>query len=88
MINSEKPIRFSAHALGYTARRGFTAADVETVIRNGKWSLADDGRFQAHMDFPFNADWNGRFYATRQVKPVFVENDTEIVVVTVYTYYF
>ncbi len=40
------------------------------------------------MDFPFNADWNGRFYATRQVKPVFVENDTEIVVVTVYTYYF
>jgi len=27
-------------------------------------------------------------YATKQVRPVFVEEATEIVVVTVYTYYF
>ena len=39
-------------------------------------------------DFPFAADWNGRTYATKQVRPVFVDEPNEIVVVTVYTYYF
>ena len=28
-----KPIRFSKHALGYTASRGFTVAEVEEAIR-------------------------------------------------------
>lgn len=30
----------------------------------------------------------GKVYATKQVRPVFVEEATEVVVVTVYTYYF
>jgi uncharacterized protein YuzE len=32
--------------------------------------------------------YNGRHYATKQVRPVFVEEPNEIVVVTVYVYYF
>ena len=32
-------------------------------------------------------DWNGKVYATKQVRPVFVEEAGEIVVITVYTYY-
>jgi hypothetical protein len=39
-------------------------------------------------NFPFGQEWNGKVYATRQVKPIFVEEAAEIVVVTVYTYYF
>ena len=39
------------------------------------------------MDFPFGRKWNGKFYETKQVRPVFVEEEMEIVVVTVYTYY-
>jgi ABC-type glucose/galactose transport system permease subunit len=31
---------------------------------------------------------NGEVYATKQVRPIFVEEAGEIVVVTVYTYYF
>lgn len=83
-----KPIRFTAHARNYIQRRGFTEAEVEETIRSGTWSLANDGRFQARKNFPYNAEWNGKTYATKQVKPVFVEKDTEIVVVTVYTFYF
>jgi hypothetical protein len=30
----------------------------------------------------------GKRYATKQVRPIFVEEEREIVVVTVYTYYF
>lgn len=40
------------------------------------------------MEFPFRATWNGKWYATKRVRPVFVELPWEIVVVTVYTYYF
>ncbi len=40
------------------------------------------------MDFPFGQEWNGTYYETKQVRPVFVEEEAEIVVVTVYTYYF
>jgi hypothetical protein len=34
------------------------------------------------------AFWNGTFYATKRVRPIFVEDRAEIVVVTVYTYFF
>ena len=37
--------------------------------------------------FAFNRDWNKKFYATKEVRPIFAEEADEIVVVTVYTYY-
>ena len=39
-------------------------------------------------EFPFVQDWNGTFYANKRVRPIFVEAATEIIVVTVYTYFF
>jgi hypothetical protein len=39
-------------------------------------------------DFTYGQEWNGKFYTTKQVRPIFVEEDDEIVVVTVYVYYF
>lgn len=39
-------------------------------------------------ELPLHAVWNGRRYGVKQVRPVFVEETKEIVVVTVYTYYF
>jgi len=84
-----KPIRLSAHALGYMAIRGFTVTDVEDTIRTCKWTAADKGnRKECSKDFAFNAKWNGKQYSTRRVRPIFVDETTEIVVVTVYTYYF
>jgi len=37
--------------------------------------------------FAFNREWNKKLYATKEVRPIFVEEADEIVVVTVYTYY-
>jgi hypothetical protein len=82
-----KPIRLSAHARGYLHTRGFTAAEVEEAIRTSPWQPAELGRLECRKDFPYDRDWNGKFYPTRQVRPVFVDEATEIVVVTVYTYY-
>jgi len=82
-----KPIRLSAHALGYLSRRGFTVAEVEEAIRTGRREQAELGRRGSRKEFPFNAEWNGRWYAAKQVRPIFVEEAEEIVVITVYTYY-
>lgn len=82
------PIRLSAHARGYRSRRGFTEAEVERTIRTASGRPARSGRLEAAMDFPYGAVWNGVFYTTKRVRPIFVEEPDEIVVVTVYTYFF
>jgi hypothetical protein len=67
--------------------RGFTLAEVEEAIRTSPWTPAELGRQECRKGFPINAVWNGHCYAIKQVRPVFAEEATEIVVVTVYTYY-
>lgn len=83
-----KKIRLSAHALSYIEKRGFTAAEVVDAVRTCSWEPADLGRLQCRKNFPFGKEWNGKVYAVRQVRPIFVEEEQEILVVTVYTYYY
>ncbi|HIJ74566.1 MAG TPA: DUF4258 domain-containing protein [Candidatus Hydrogenedentes bacterium] len=83
-----KPIRFSSHALSYVARRGFTTKEVTDAIESSSWEAAEHGRLQCRKEYPFGKDWNGKVYGTKQVRPVFVEEESEIIVVTVYTYYY
>ena len=83
-----KPIRLTVHAQGYLSRRGFTVAEVEEAIRTGVWRPASRGRQETSKEFAYGQDWNGTVYATKRVRPVFVEEATEIVVITVYTYFF
>ena len=82
-----KPVRLSAHALSYATKRGFTVDEVEDTIRSSPWTAAELGRLECRKTFPFGREWNKQFYAIKQVRPIFVEEADEIVVVTVYTYY-
>ena len=82
-----KPIRLSTHALSYIAKRGFTVVEVEDTIQTRRWETAELGRMECRKIFSFNREWNKRLYATKEVRPIFVEEADEIVVVTVYTYY-
>jgi hypothetical protein len=86
---SLKPVRLSAHALAHRERRNFTEAEVIEVIRTAPWEKAEraDRRF-ARLNFAHGREWCGKVYATKQVRPIFVEEAEEIVVVTVYTYFF
>ena len=72
----------------YTASRGFTVAEVEEAIRTCPWGAAELGRLDCRKDFSHGRDWNGKVYATKQVRPVFVDEAGEIVVITVYSYFF
>ena len=48
----------------------------------------DTHAFECRKNFAFNAELNGKYYSTRQIRPIFVEEPDEIVVVTIYVYYF
>jgi hypothetical protein len=83
-----KPIRLSAHARDNAKYRGATEQEVIETIRATQWGPAKGGRLECRKNFTYGKDWNGKFYATKQVRPIFVEESHEIVVVTVYAYYF
>jgi hypothetical protein len=83
-----KPIRLSGHARENMHYRGATEQEVVEAIRTASWGPAERGRLECRKDFVYGQDWNGRFYATKQVRPILVEEADEIVVVTVYVYYF
>jgi len=83
-----KPIRLSGHARGNLPYRGATAQEVEEAIRSSTWEKAAEERLECRKDFSYRQYWNGKFYATKQVRPIFVEEADEIVVVTLYVYYF
>jgi hypothetical protein len=83
-----KPVRLSRHARENMTFRGASEEEVVTAIRDGTWQPAGAGRVEVRRDSEYNRDWNGRAYGTKQVRPIFVDEKDEIVVVTVYVYYF
>jgi len=74
--------------LSYAYIRGFTLEEVETAIRNSDWTEAEQGRLECRMNLDYRDIWNGTYYDTKQIRPIFVEEQDEIVVVTVYVYFF
>jgi hypothetical protein len=88
MADSSRPIQFSGHARQQLQFRGTTEGEVIEAIRTAPWHAADNGRMECRKDYAFDSVWNRRHYAMKQVRPIFVEEPNEIVVVTVYVYYF
>jgi hypothetical protein len=83
-----KLIEFSQHALDQMSDRGVTRLEVETAIREGERSPAKIGRFAFRKNFNFQSKWKGKYYKTKQVMPIVVEESNRFVVVTVYGFYF
>jgi hypothetical protein len=88
MPNTSNPISLSGHARQQMQFRGASEHEVIEAIRSGDWQPAGSGRFECREDFPFNSVWNKKAYATKRVRPIFVEEADEIVVITVSVYYF
>jgi hypothetical protein len=83
-----KPIVFSGHSLDNLKLRGVQKEEIEKAIQASEWKPAKKGRHYCLMNFKYGTDWGGKTYGTKQVKPVFVEEEDRIVVVTVYSFYF
>ncbi len=84
----EKPIRLSEHAIGQLIFRGASEKEIIETIRTSEWSPAELNRLECRKDFTFNKPWNNKSYKVKQVRPIFAEELNEIVVITVYVYYF
>lgn len=83
-----KPIVFTRHARERIKKRGTTEEDVIRAIREGYREPAQRGLFLHRLTLEYRREWDGRYYAVRQVAPVVDETPDQIVVVTVYTFYF
>ncbi len=83
-----KPIRLTRHASERCLSRGATLQEVEQAIREGVKEPVKANRHLSRMNFVFNGYWGNVFYPIKQVAPIFVEEADEIIVITVYTYYF
>ncbi len=88
MERIDKPIRMSGHALQQAQYRGTNEVDVINAIRSSEWKQAEQDRLECRMNIPYNKEWNGTVYSTQQIRPIFVDDEKKITVVTVYTYYF
>ena len=83
-----KPITFSQHAKEQLVFRGTTEEKVVKTIKTSTWEHAELGRLESRKDFTFKKKWNKKHYETKQVRPIFVDEEDEIVVITLYTYFF
>ncbi len=83
-----KPIRLTKHAKEQARERGATEAEVREAIVNGSREPAKRGRELCRYNFTYGRKWQGTAYAIKQVAPVIVEEAKEIVVITIYTFYF
>jgi len=88
MVPNPQPIRLSFHAKLQCKERGASEAEVIEAIRRGVREPAKKDRWAYRLNFGFDSDWQGKRYAVKQVCPVVIEKSDEIVVVTVYTFYF
>lgn len=83
-----KRIVFTKHALQRLQQRGTTIEEVEKAILEGSKEQAKNNKRISRLNFAFNSVWQQKQYAVKQVAPVFVEESEQIVVITIYTYFF
>ena len=67
---------------------GLSRSEVEEAIRKRSREPATRGREMCRYNFLFNRKWQGKHYPVKQVAPIIKEESNEIVVITVYTFYF
>ena len=83
-----KTIRLTKHAREQCLERGATEDEVREAIEQGVREAAKAGRALCRYNLPYGRTWQGTLYAIKQVAPVIKEEADEIVVITVYTFYF
>jgi hypothetical protein len=78
-----KPIRLSIHAREQLLYRGVSEEEVSETIRASKWKPGELGRLECREVFPYKKEWNEIYYNEKEVRPIFVEEENEIIVITI-----
>ena len=80
-------IRLHPHARGRLEERGATEEDVQLTVENGERFAAKYGRVGFRRNFPFNREWIGKYYATKQVEAYAVEEQGWLVITVVVKFF-
>lgn len=83
-----KKILFTKHALERLPSRGTNENEVKEAVESGSREPAKNNRIICRLNFEYNKPWQGINYAVKQVAPVIKEENNNIIVITVYTYFF
>ena len=81
-------IRLHPHAVDRLAERGATEAEVVAAVEDGESFPAKFGRTGFRRNFPFNQEWRGRRFTTKQIEAYAAQEDDNWLVITFVTRYF
>jgi hypothetical protein len=81
-------IQFHPHAKERMEERGTTEEEAEITIEQGEKIPAKFGRTGFQCNFPFNSQWRGKYYATKQLEVYAIQKGNDWLVITVITKYF
>ncbi len=80
-------VRLHRHAVARLPERGATEAEVIAAVEAGERFAAKFGRTGFRRNFPFDGEWRGRRYATKQIEAYAVEEDGWLVITVVVRYF-
>ncbi len=89
LVAVEERVEFIAHAEISLRKRGVKPEEVIKAITEAEWHKARFDRIECELEFPYNAEWNGKYYERKRVRPVFKEKpEGKVIVITVYSFYY
>ena len=80
-------IRLHPHARARLKERGATEQEIVATVEGGERIAARFGRVAFRRNFAYNASWQGRSYATKQVEAIAVEEEGWLVITAIVRYY-
>ncbi|MDD5204041.1 MAG: DUF4258 domain-containing protein [Desulfobacterales bacterium] len=80
-------VRLHSHAKERASERGATEEEVTATVREGEQFPAKYGRTGFRRNFPFDGEWRGWSYRTKQIEAFAVEEDGWLVITVVVRYF-
>lgn len=80
-------ISFTEHAGERANERGASKDEIRMVLLKGEDVKVKKGRKGKELVFGYNGEWLGKQYPQKKVKVIYVEENDEMVIITVIVYY-
>lgn len=80
-------VRLHPHAIDRLRERGATAEEVAATVERGEQFPAKHGRAGFRRNFPFEGEWNGRRYSTKQIEAYAVEEEGWLVITAIVKFF-
>ena len=81
-------VHFHPHALERIAERGATMEEVKATVEGSEQFPAKFGRTGFRRNYPFDGEWRGKRYKTKQIEAYAVREGAHWLVITIITRYF